>query len=72
MNNTEKQLKNAKRDGYTPTIAKDVNKHKVQKLKKYVDQLKLDHENLVDADLFDKGYKQALYNVIEDLKDILK
>ena len=70
--NHAKQIKNAKRGGYTPTIAKDVNKQKVQKLKKYVDQIKSDHENLVDADLFDKGYKQALYNVIEDLKDILK
>ena len=67
MNNTEKQLKNAKRGGYTPTIAKDVNKHKVQKLKKYVDQLRKEMELSID-----EMYKQALYNVIEDLKDILK
>lgn len=66
MTNTEKQLKNAKRGGYTPTIAKDVNKHKVQKLKKYVDQLRKEMELSID-----EIYKQALYNVIEDLKEIL-
>lgn len=31
MQNRAKQLKNAKRGGYIPTIAKDVNKYKVQK-----------------------------------------
>ncbi|MFW1954484.1 hypothetical protein ACG91D_02630 [Acinetobacter guillouiae] len=34
MNNSAnyvRQVKNAKRGGYTPTIAKDVNKHKIQK-----------------------------------------
>ncbi|ENV32290.1 hypothetical protein [Acinetobacter gerneri] len=34
MNNSMnyvKQIKNAKRGGYTPTIAKDINRHKVQK-----------------------------------------
>ena len=67
MNNTEKQLKNAKRGGYTPTIAKDVNKQKVQKLKKYVDQLRKEMELSID-----EMYKQALHNVIEDLKEILK
>lgn len=30
-NNYIKQIKNAKRGGYTPTAAKDINKHKVQK-----------------------------------------
>ena len=30
-NNYVKQIKNAKRGGYTPTIAKDINRHKVQK-----------------------------------------
>lgn len=29
--NYVKQIKNAKRGGYTPTIAKDINRHKVQK-----------------------------------------
>lgn len=36
MNNYDKQLKNAKRGGYVPTIAKDINKHKVQKASKLV------------------------------------
>lgn len=41
MNNSTnfvKQIKNAKRGGYTPTIAKDVNKHKVQKAIQLIEQ----------------------------------
>ncbi|RKG29822.1 hypothetical protein [Acinetobacter tianfuensis] len=41
MNNSAnytKQIKNAKRGGYTPTIAKDVNKHKVQKALRLIEQ----------------------------------
>jgi len=40
--NQAKQIKNAKRGGYTPTMAKDVNKHikqKLLKLDKRLDQL---------------------------------
>ena len=33
-----KQIKNAKRGGYTPTIAKDINKHKIQKAIRLIDQ----------------------------------
>ena len=41
MNNSAnyvKQIKNAKRGGYTPTIAKDVNKHKIQKAIRLIDE----------------------------------
>ena len=38
--NRKKQLKNAKRGGYTPTIAKDVNKHKIQKLQRMISDLR--------------------------------
>ncbi|OTG92186.1 hypothetical protein [Acinetobacter sp. ANC 3813] len=41
MNNSQnyvKQIKNAKRGGYTPTIAKDINKHKIQKALKLIEQ----------------------------------
>lgn len=41
MNNSTnyvKQLKNAKRGGYTPTIAKDINKHKIQKAIRLIEQ----------------------------------
>ena len=41
MNNSAnyiKQVKNAKRGGYTPTIAKDVNKYKVQKALKLIEE----------------------------------
>lgn len=41
MNNSAnyvKQIKNAKRGGYTPTIAKDLNRHKIQKALKLIEQ----------------------------------
>ncbi|AXQ20873.1 hypothetical protein BEN71_01605 [Acinetobacter wuhouensis] len=41
MNNSTnyvRQVKNAKRGGYTPTIAKDVNKHKIQKAIRLIEQ----------------------------------
>lgn len=41
MNNSTnyvKQIKNAKRGGYTPTLAKDVNKHKIQKAIRLIEQ----------------------------------
>jgi hypothetical protein len=41
MNNSTnyaRQIKNAKRGGYTPTIAKDINKHKIQKALQLIEQ----------------------------------
>ena len=41
MNNSSnyvRQVKNAKRGGYTPTIAKDVNKHKIQKAIRLIEE----------------------------------
>ena len=69
--NRLKQHKNAKRGGYTPTIAKDVNKHKIQKLQRMINDLRKEAENMDELDLFDKGYKQALLNIAEDLKGVL-
>ena len=37
-NNYVKQIKNAKGGGYTPTIAKDINKHIIQKAIRLIDQ----------------------------------
>ena len=37
-NNYVKQIKNAKRGGYTPTLAKDMNKHKIQKAIRLIEQ----------------------------------
>lgn len=36
--NYVRQVKNAKRGGYTSTIAKDVNKHKIQKAIRLIEQ----------------------------------
>ena len=69
--NRKKQLKNAKRGGYTPTIAKDVNKHKIQKLQRMINDLRKEADSIDEFDLFDKGCKQALLNIAEDLKGVL-
>ena len=69
--NRKKQLKNAKRGGYTPTIAKDVNKHKIQKLQRMISDLRKEADSIDEFDLSDKGYKQALLNIAEDLKGVL-
>ena len=69
--NRKKQLKNAKRGGYTPTIAKDVNKHKIQKLQRMISDLRKEAGAIEIADLFDKGYKQALLDVADDLSKTL-
>lgn len=69
--NRLKQRKNAKRGGYTPTIAKDVNKHKIQKLKRHIDELRKEAENMDELDLFDKGYRQCLLDVADDLRELL-
>jgi len=69
--NRLKQQKNAKRGGYTPTIAKDVNKHKIQKLQRMINDIRREAESIDELDQFDKGYKQALLNIAEDLKEVL-
>lgn len=69
--NRLKQRKNAKRGGYTPTIAKDVNKHKIQKLQRMINDIRREAESIDELDQFDKGYKQALLNIAEDLKEVL-
>lgn len=69
--NREKQLKNAKRGGYKPTIAKDVNKHKIQKLQKMIKDLRQEAEDIDTLDIFNKGYKQALLDVADDLSKAL-
>ena len=70
--NHAKQIKNAKRGGYTPTVAKDVNKRKVQKLEAYIKELKDSLVDFIEMDLFDKGVRRNIEATIEDLTDILR
>lgn len=74
--NQAKQIKNAKRGGYTPTIAKDVNKHKVEKLKRLVQDLEKEYAENMDlwrdgADAYHQGYADALKHVQGKLSEIL-
>lgn len=72
IENRNKQLKNAKRGGYAPTIAKDANKRKVQKLEAYVNDLKKVLSDFIEADLYDKGARCQLQSTIDDLTEILR
>ena len=74
--NQAKQIKNAKRGGYTPTIAKDVNKHKVEKVKRLIQDLEKEYvENMElwrdGADAYHQGYADALKHVQGKLSEIL-
>ena len=74
--NQAKQIKNAKRGGYTPTIAKDVNKHKVEKLKRLIQDLEKEYAENMDlwhdgADAYHQGYADALKHVQGKLSEIL-
>lgn len=73
MNNSAnytKQIKNAKRGGYTPTIAKDVNKHKVQQALKLIEQWRLLASELKPQLQLDMAY--TLEECAQDLDRILK
>ncbi|WP_289346140.1 hypothetical protein [Acinetobacter baumannii] len=75
--NHAKQIKNAKRGGYTPTIAKDVNKHikqKLIKLDKRLDQMFEDKwsEWEQTADMYSQGYASAIEAIQQEIQELLK
>lgn len=73
MNNSTnyiKQIKNAKRGGYTPTIAKDINKHKIQKAARLIEQWKKLAQELKPQMQLDMAY--TLEECAQELDRILK
>ena len=73
MNNSAnyvKQIKNAKRGGYTPIIAKDVNKHKIQKALKLIEQWRHLAQELKPQMQLDMAF--TLKECAQDLDRILK
>ena len=73
MNNSAnyvKQIKNAKRGGYTPTIAKDMNKHKIQKALRLIEQWRKLAQELKPQMQFDMAL--TLEECAQDLDRILK
>jgi len=75
--NYAKQIKNAKRGGYTPIIAKDVNKHikqKLIKLDKRLDQMFEDkwREWEQTADMYSQGYASAIETIQQEIQELLK
>ncbi|WP_414659223.1 hypothetical protein ACMHYC_10870 [Acinetobacter courvalinii] len=75
--NQAKQIKNARRGGYTPTVAKDVNKHlkqKLLKLDKRLDQLFEEKwsEWEQTADMYTQGYASAIEAIQQEIQEILR
>lgn len=68
--NYVKQIKNAKRGGYTPTIAKDINKHKVQKAIRLIEQWRKLADELKPQMQIDMAL--TLEECAEDLDQILR
>lgn len=73
MNNSAnyvRQVKNAKRGGYTPTIAKDVNKHKIQKAIQLIEQWRKLANELKPQMQIDMAI--TLEECVQDLDHILR
>ncbi|CAM4159840.1 hypothetical protein [Acinetobacter pragensis] len=73
MNNSlnyVKQIKNAKRGGYTPTAAKDINKHKIQKALKLIEQWRVLANELKPQLQLDTAF--TLEECAQDLDRILR
>ncbi|ALH94946.1 hypothetical protein [Acinetobacter equi] len=73
MNNSlnyVKQIKNAKRGGYAPTVAKDVNKHRIQKALKLIEQWRQLANELKPQMQLDMAF--TLEECAQDLDRILK
>ncbi|MBI1452127.1 MULTISPECIES: hypothetical protein [Acinetobacter] len=69
-NNYAKQIKNAKRGGYIPTIAKDVNKHKIQKALRLIEQWRQLANELKPQMQLDMAF--TLEECAQDLDKILR
>ncbi|EXI19297.1 hypothetical protein BFR69_02135 [Acinetobacter pittii] len=75
--NYAKQIKNAKRGGYTPTIAKDVNKHIKQKLIKLDNHFdELFNEKWAEwkntADMHAQGFADGIEYAQRQIQELLK
>lgn len=73
MNNSlnyVKQIKNAKRGGYTPTMAKDINKHKIQKALKLIEEWRVLANELKPQMQLDTAF--TLEECAQDLDRILR
>ena len=73
MNNSTnyvKQIKNAKRGGYPPTLAKDVNKHKIQKAIRLIEQWRTLANELKPQMQLDMAF--TLEECAQDLDQILR
>ena len=58
--------------GYTPTAAKDVNKHKIEKINRFIKETKKEVENSTTNDVYDVVINQTKLEVLEELAKLIK
>ena len=58
--------------GYTPTAAKDVNKHKIEKINRFIKETKKEVENSATNDVYDVVINQTKLEVLEELAKLIK
>ena len=58
--------------GYAPTAAKDVNKHKIEKINRFIKETKKEVENSTTNDVYDVVINQTKLEVLEELAKLIK
>ena len=58
--------------GYTPTAAKDVNKHKIEKINRFIKETKKEIANNVTDDAYDVVTNQAKMEILEEIAKLIK
>ena len=58
--------------GYTPTAAKDVNKHKIEKINRFIKETKKEVANSVTDDAYDVVINQTKMEILEEIAKLIK
>ena len=58
--------------GYAPTAAKDVNKHKIEKINRFIKETKKEIANSATDDVYDVVINQTKLEVLEELAKLIK
>ena len=58
--------------GYAPTAAKDVNKHKIEKINRFIKETKKEIANNVTDDAYDVVINQTKMEILEEIAKLIK
>ena len=58
--------------GYTPTAAKDVNKHKIEKINRFIKETKKEIANNATDDAYDVVINQTKLEMLEEIAKLIK